>query len=422
MSAATAERSSTSPDASFVGRVQQAIANRCFARAVDLCQLGLNRAQSADEDRVLRQLLDEARRGLAPAPAARPAPPPEFWRGAEAVGRGAFRESVPWLRAALAKEPSCAEAHAELGMSLLALGEFREGWQEYEWRAQLPWASPRALVVPRWDGTPLPGKVLLLWDEQGHGDAIQFVRFAEEAAAASQAQVIFHGRQRVCRLFGRAPGIAQAIPRLHDFPRPAAHASVMSLPAILRSGAATSGRTAYLSAEPELVEAWRSRLGDVPAPRIGIVWQGNPGFFNDRQRSFPLATYFPLLRRFGRRASFVSLQKWTGEAELAELPADVPLHHFGPALDGGEDGFVDTAAVMANLDLVITTDTSTAHLAGALGVREWILLGNGSEWRWGEGGSTTPFYPRARLFRRATGEGWADLLDRVATSLAELLA
>jgi hypothetical protein len=400
----------------LLGRIRDSIDHRCFARAVDLCRLGLNRLPSADVAEALCGLRAEAEAGLHPAPAAR-STCVDFLRGCEAFGRGEFGAAATLLRKAVSAEPDNAEAHTYLGQALIATGQLADGWPEHEWRFRLPWGTPRAMAVPQWDGTPMPGRTLLLWDEQGLGDILQFVRFARVAGEVSKARVIFHGRPRLCRLLGRCAGLAAAIPRMHDFPRPHAHASVMSLPAILGVGSAFEPAP-YLSAEPGLVGIWRERLAHLPGPRIGLVWQGTPGYYNDRQRSFPIETYLPLLRAFGGRASFVSLQKGFGAEQLGRLPDDVPVHQFGSLLDGGEDGFVDTAAVMAHLDLVITVDTAVAHLAGALGVRVWIALGHGPDWRWGERSETTPFYPRARLFRRAADERWDDVMGRIGASLA----
>ena len=402
----------------LVGRIRESIDHRCFARAVDLCRLGLNRQPPVDVAEALRALRMEAEAGLRPGPKARRSESVDFREGTAALGRGEFGAAARLLRAALLAEPENAEAHTFLGQALIATGHFAEGWREHEWRFRLPWGTARSMAVPRWDGRPMSGGILLLWDEQGRGDTLQFARFALPAAGASKARVIFHGRPDLCRLLGGGAGIAAAIPRIHDFPRPDAHASLMSLPAILGVGAALAPEP-YLSAEPGLVAIWRERLAHVGGRRIGLVWRGSPGYYNDHQRSFPLETYLPLLRGFGAAASFISLQKGTGEDEGGRLPEDVTLHRFGSLLDGGEDAFVDTAAVMANLDLVITVDTATAHLAGALGTPAWVALGHGSDWRWGERSERTPFYPRARLFRRAPHEGWSDVVGRIGQALRE---
>ncbi len=407
-------------------RVREAMACGSFARARDLCDLALNHHPAADEADALRSLRTEAdrelTRGAAPPTLNRPAPR-TFWRGAEAQGRGRFTEAVALLREAVEEDPSCPEAHAHLGMSLIGAGQFAEGFREYEWRTRLAWAAPRRMAAPVWNGRRMAGRTLVIWDEQGHGDAIQFFRFVVPAAAASAARLVFHGRPRLARLFGSQPALALSIPRTRDFPRPDAHASLMSLPFIMGlANPASSGGRPYLFAEPALVEAWRERLASIPGPRIGLVWQGNPDYVHDTGRSMPLAELVPLLDAFRSDASFVSLQKGAGEDQIANLPDRAVLHVLRPPLDAGDDGFVDTAAVMASLDLVITSDTSIAHLAGALGRPVWILLGNGPDWRWGQTGETTPFYPGARLFRRPEGRGWDQVVGQVSAALAARLA
>ena len=401
-------------------KIREALAGRLFARAADLCELGLNQLPPPNEEETLRGLLADARRDLLPTLPPR-IPPPEFWRGTEALGRGALKEARGWFASALEKEPACAEAHAHHGMALVGCGDFENGWEEFEWRRFLGWGERRDMIAPYWDGTSVTGGPLLLWDEQGNGDAIQFIRFAVPAARRAAASVVFHGRPRLCRLFRSCPAIHRAIPRSDDFPRPSAHASLMSLPAILRAGA-TGETVPYLFAEGALVDEWRQRLLPLARPRIGLVWQGNPGYPFDAGRSFPLVSLLPVLRAFAARAAFVSLQKGTGEEQLAALPADVEVANVGVEVDRGDDAYVETAAVLANLDLTITSDTSVAHLAGALGVRVWIVLGSGADWRWGEAPAATPFYPTARLFRRRRGEDWAPVMSRLADALGHFLA
>ena len=406
------------PAADLLARARAAFDGRCFGRAVELCEVGLNRRPPPEAEAALRALRDQAARSLFPLPDHAVPPPPIFWAGTEAFGRGAFAEAAALFGKALAETPASAQVRAHLGMALVGAGEFAEGFAHLEARRHLAWAGARTMAAPLWDGQPMPGKTLVLWDEQGHGDAIQFVRFAAPAAARSRARVVFHGRPRLCRLFRRCPGIAESLPRPGPVPRPDAHASLMSLPALLRSGPRQLGETIpYFSPEPQLLETWGRQLERHAHPRIGLFWQGNPGFHDDRRRSFPLSTYVPLLRRFKGEASFISLQKWAGEDQLAEIPPDLSLPNLGASLDRSEDGFVETVAVLSHLDLLVTSDSAIAHLAGALGMRVWVLLGSGADWRWGESAETTPFYPTMRLFRRREEEPWSEVATRVATML-----
>lgn len=406
--------------------MREAMAHGSFARARDLCDLGLNHHRSAEEADALRMIRSEAHLELTRAstpPAPRRPAPDTFWRGLEAQGRGRFTEAVGFLRRAVEDDPSCPEAHTHLGMTLIGADHFAEGFREYEWRARLPWGAPRRMAAPVWTGEQLPGRTLVLWDEQGHGDAIQFLRFVVPAADLSAARVIFHGRPRLARLFRSQPAFELSIPRTHDFPKPDAHASLMSLPFIMNvDDPAPTGAAPYLFAEPALIDTWRERLAAFRPPRIGLAWQGNPDYYHDGGRSMPLSALVPMLEAFRAKAAFVSLQKGRGEEQLASLPESAVVQSLRPALDTGDDGFVDTAAVMACLDLVITTDTAIAHLAGALGRPLWIVLGSGPDWRWGESAETTPFYPAARLFRRTEGRGWDEVVSQVSAALAARLA
>jgi len=409
------------PAADLFARARVAFDQRCFGRAAELCEVALNRLPPADLAADLRALQAEARGALDPPPAHAVPPTPIFWKGIELFGRGAFGEAVVLFRRALAETPASAQVHAQLGMALIGAGEFVEGFTHLEARRHLAWAGERAMIAPRWDGKPMPGKTLLLWDEQGFGDAIQFVRFASTAAVRSGARVVFHGCPRLCRLFRRCPGIAESLPRTGRFPGPDAHASLMSLPAILGCSSAELGEPLpYLSAEPALIEIWRRRLRAGSRPRVGLFWQGNPSFYDDQRRSFPFTTHLPLLRRFGATVDFYSLQKGTGEEQLAALPSDLSLPHLGAALDEGEDGFVETAAVLSELDLLVTSDSAIAHLAGAMGTRVWTMLGQGAEWRWGQS-DTTPFYPKMKLFRQREAEPWSLVAARVGDALQRLL-
>lgn len=325
-------------------------------------------------------------------------------------------------RQALALRPGSASAHVHLGTALLAAGQFREGWAHYEHRLRQPgalalWQSVQMSEAhPLWDGTPMPGRTLLVAAEQGNGDIIQFARFLPLARELCGC-VVFRVPRRLAALLD---GVAALSPDDTPLPPFDAWCPLMSLPHRLGTTLDTiPAAVPYLHADPARVERWRRAL---PAAvlRVGVAWQGNPAQADDRGRSAPLSCFAPLAAIPGVR--LVSLQKGLG-AEQAHDPHLAGLvHQLGAGFDAGPDPFLDAAAVMASLDLVITTDTAVAHLAGALGRPAWVLLRRHAEWRWLEEREDTPWYPSLRLFRQEQDGNWAGVVGRMAGELAALAA
>ena len=326
-------------------------------------------------------------------------------------GRGATEP----LRRAIRLNPGYAAAHLNLGMDLLRQRQFEEGWREFDWwRATAPvlpgWkGAPQA----RWAGQDLRGKTLLLRGEQGLGDMIQFARYATLFAHAG-ARVVLEIHPPLTRLLATIPGVAQTValgspPPPHDY-----HLQIMSVPGLLGTRLDTiPAEIPYLFADPAAVEAWRERLSALPGRKVGLVWGGNPrandpaAHLVDRRRSLALAKLRPVLEKPG--FSFVSLQKGAPAAQIGGLA-------FFDAMDEVKD-FADTAALCANLDLVISVDTSVAHLAGALGKPVWILSRHDGCWRWMLDRDDSPWYPTARLFRQAIPGDWDEVVSRVAQAL-----
>jgi hypothetical protein len=309
--------------------------------------------------------------------------------------------------------------HTTLGIALGALGNIADGLREYEWRLRLKGWNPPRFSIPAWGGEPLSGKRLLVWSEQGLGDNLQFVRFTALAKQRG-ASVLFHGDPRLVRLFASCAGIAQAH-SLHG-PRPSAdlHASLLSLPALLDiSNEAVTTSVPYLHAEAALATTWRAhrRASSGARPRVALAWQGNPAFCDDERRSLSLALFVPLLRELGSRIEFVSLQKGFGQDQLRWLPNDTPVADLGAALDNGGDAFVDSAAALESIDLMLTSDTALAHLAGALARPVWTLLARVPDWRWGLGSATTSWYPTMRLFRQQHAGDWRAVIAEVTLAL-----
>jgi hypothetical protein len=315
--------------------------------------------------------------------------------------------------------PDSARSRARRGIQLLSAGRFEEGFAEYEWRHRVPGFEGNRPALPSWNGEPQPGRTLLLWDEQGFGDTIQFARFAELAARRAQARVALLVHPALRRVLASCRGADAVVEREGRPPVAAAQLSLMSVPAVLRLGAADLAAAGpWLTPEPALAADWRRRLDAIaphPVRRIGVAWQGNPAHPEDGRRSIPLAAFGPVVRSWADRATFIGLQK--GPARDAIAGAAVPVIDLGGDLDEGRDAFVDTAAVMAALDLVITSDTATAHLAAALGVPVWVILARPCDWRWGEAGERSVFYPSARLIRQRVPGDWTGAFEQVAAAL-----
>lgn len=326
---------------------------------------------------------------------------------------------------AVALDPLNAGARYNLAMAQLRLGSWEQGWENYEarWRFREVHRTPRLFRQPRWKGEPLEGRRILLHAEQGLGDAIQFCRYAERVAASGGHVIlqVHEPVERLVRSLGVVPARKAEVARLGEEP-PAfdVECPLMSLPAVFWTRVETvPWRGAYLNAEPELVAARRAEMeawgleGGRRDLRVGIAWAGNPRYKADARRSMKLAAWLPLLRVPGG-VQWVSLQKGEAAEQLAQLPKDVRVE------DGSsrDCDLAETAALVEVLDLVITTDTCIAHLAGAMGKPVWILLPHRADWRWMEGVETTPWYPTARLFRQRKAGEWAAVVDWVGARLS----
>ena len=321
--------------------------------------------------------------------------------------------AVAWLQTAVARAPERADLQTTLGQALTAAGDIRAGMFHYQHRHRLPGWEPRRFDIPAWDGRPLGGERLLVWDEQGFGDTLQFARFATGARARG-ARVVFHGAPRLCRLLGSCAGFEEVVSRRAARPPADLHAPLMTLPALLGSDGCDAGTVPYLGAEPDAVARWQVRLraggGAVDRrARVGLAWQGNPQFADDAHRSVPLVALHPVLSALAPRVRFVSLQKGYGQEQIYDLPPDAAVEDLGGELDLGNDAFVDSAAVMSVLDLVITSDTALAHLQARWGARSGCCsptcpTGAGA---W-PGRQHLGTRPRASSVRggRATGTAW----------------
>jgi Flp pilus assembly protein TadD len=326
---------------------------------------------------------------------------------------GALDESEAEYRRALALRPDYADAHRNLGMLLLLKGRFAEGWAAYRWRWQTRWHPRRKFPFPAWDGGDVAGKRVLLHAEQGLGDTIMFSRLAASLTARG-ARVTLEVQASLLRLLEGLRGVERIVPAGTPLEEFDLEAPLLDVPGLLGLDTGNiPAETPYLRARPERVARWRAMLDGRPGLKVGVVWQGNPKSIADLGRSPPLKAFAPLAELAGVR--LIGLQKADGRDQLADLPL---VEDYGPQIDNGPDAFIDTAAIMQGMDLVITADTASAHLAGALGRPCWIVLKSVPDWRWMLERNDTPWYPTSLLFRQRRAGDWDELFRRVADALA----
>jgi tetratricopeptide (TPR) repeat protein len=327
-------------------------------------------------------------------------------------------DALACFERALEIRPDLPNAHVNRAMIWLMYGDLERGWPEYEWRWRGDSYPARSFRQPAWDGSPLEGRTILLYAEMGLGDALQFIRYAPLVQRRG-GRVLVECQPALLRLLRRCPGIDGLLPRGGPLPDFDVHAALMSLPWLFGTTLATiPAEVPYQSAEPDLVQHWGRELGQEPGFRVGIAWQGSLSSPTSRVRAVPLAAFEPLGRLEGVR--LLSLQKGPGEEQLREVAGRFPVTDLAARLDKETGAFVDTAAVMMNLDLVITSDTSIGHLAGALGVPVWVALGYPPEWRWLLEGETTPWYPTMRLFRQGAERDWGPVFRRMAAEVERM--
>jgi tetratricopeptide (TPR) repeat protein len=325
-----------------------------------------------------------------------------------------FEEAEASFDQAIALQPEVSEPYFNKGIRHLQQGDFERGWELYDWRPMRDRAMSQAQL---WDGSrEIAGKTVFTYSEQGLGDTLQFCRYAKLLAARG-ARVVLAVQDNLRRLLrGLGPGIEVVglaeIPGDFDF-----HCPLLSLPRAFRTRLDSIPATVpYLWPDAARVSTWRERLG-THGRLIGIRWQGSTGRA-DAGRSFPLRHFEAIARIPGVR--LLSLQKGAGSEQLLELPASWQVEDLGADFEpGGADAFLDVAAVMECLELVITSDTSVAHLAGALGRPTWLALRQVPDWRWLLDREDSPWYPTMRLFRQHRPGDWAGVFDQIHRELLE---
>ena len=329
--------------------------------------------------------------------------------------QGKPAESVSCYDQALELKPGDAQVHLSRALAWLQMGDFERGWAEFEWRFQCREYAMPPIGAPRWDGGPLEGRPILLYADHGFGDSIQFIRYAPMVQERG-GHVIVACQKPIARLLASCPGVQHVAPEGSLVPEFAVYAPLMSLPHLFKTTLdSIPASVPYLSAGDELKSHWRKELGSAGQFKIGVVWQGNPTYRHDRWRSFRLAQLACVAQIPG--VALYSFQRIHGLDQLAEVQNRFSVTGVGERVSD----FLDTAAALLTLDLVIAPDTSLAHLAGALGVPVWLALSFAADPRWLDKRPDSPWYPSMRLFRQERWGDWDQVFERMAAELRQLL-
>jgi len=328
-----------------------------------------------------------------------------------------LQEAMPYYETVLQHNPEHSEARFSRSLAYLIAGDFERGWPDYEYRTNRD--IKKIDKSTEWDGSPLNGRTVILYGEQGLGDTFQFIRFAR-FAHESGGHVIAFVQAPAVDIISQCPYIEKVYALGNPVPPYHVQAPLMSLPHILHITPDTVPTyESYLHADKQLVQTWKEKLSSDPNFKVGICWQGNSEYSTPFLRavvaakSMPLNTFAPLAHVPG--VSFYSLQKMTGENQLND--SGFELKTFDGDFDKSHGRFMDTAAVIKNLDLVISIDTSICHFAAGLGIETWTLLPNPPDWRWMLDRDDTPWYPTMRLFRQPEPGDWASVIQQVKTEL-----
>ena len=312
---------------------------------------------------------------------------------------------------ALAINPDQPDYHWNAALMHLLKGDYAVGWQEYEWRLRRARKLVREVGGTRWDGSDPSSKTILIQTEQGFGDTFQFIRYVQLVKQRG-ARVIVECQPKTERLLSGAAGVDEIVSRDQAVPEFDRHIELLSLPHVFSTTLESiPAPPSYMSALPELIDAWRTRVNTASGLKVGLVWRGNPLNTINPKKSVPIDKVAGLCALEG--VAWFSIQLDADEGELASIRAHALIDHCGPQLTD----WAETAALISELDLVITVDTGVAHLAGALGKPVWILLSHIPDWRWMMERQDSPWYPSARLYRQSAPSDWAGVLDHVRRDL-----
>ncbi|MEW6188000.1 MAG: tetratricopeptide repeat protein [Thermodesulfobacteriota bacterium] len=328
-----------------------------------------------------------------------------------------IKEAQNCYHKALSLDPEFPEGHLNLALLFLLTGSFLNGWKEYEWRWKIRGIIPRQDICrTRWTGSSLTGKKILLYAEQGLGDTLQFIRYLP-LVVRQGGRVSMECQEELKTLFQVIPGIEEMVCFGEPLPDHDLQSPLLSLPHVFHTDLhSIPALVPYLSPDPHKSERWNKRMkGAGKGKKIGLVWAGRPEFVNDRHRSLPLDNFSGVFRIPG--VQWFSLQKGMAVSQIKELSLEKNVVDFSNELTD----FSETAALIENLDLVISVDTAVAHLTGALGKPVWTLLPFAPDWRWMLDREDSPWYPTMRLFRQPRYGDWESVIKRVAVELEKEL-
>jgi Tfp pilus assembly protein PilF len=325
---------------------------------------------------------------------------------------GKFAESTSQFQAATAIDPTLADGFMQLAWNALLAGDFARGWPLFEWRWRCGGVALPQFPQPIWDGSQLAGKSIMIHAEQGLGDTIQFSRYATLLAQTAR-EVTIYTPETLRQLMGTVPFLSAAVSRRDQLPAFDVWCPMMSLPLRCATTVETiPASIPYVNADPARVEAWKQLMAsDTPGYRVGICWAGNPNNYNDVNRSLPLN----MVKHFGQLPGVATYSLQVGY-KTGSAQAFGMIDHTARLTD-----FSETAALMMNLDLIISVDTACAHLAGALGRKVWTLVPFAPEWRWMLDRPDSPWYPTMQIFRRSPSQSWGAVVVRVVNALHALV-
>jgi hypothetical protein len=392
-----------------VGRYDEAVVAGERALALDpanplvLNNLGVARYDRGQYDKAIECY----RRAIALAPAS---PEAHNNLGNAVLAQGDATAALAFYRHAVALNPDYVEAHNNLAMTLLLTGDFESGWRELEWRHRRAGRPQPPISQPQWRGEDFAGRTLLVQGEEGHGDAIHFLRYLP-AVVARGGKVVLSVHRPLVRLARDLVTNVEVLALEAQPPRFDLHCSLMSLPLVFGTTlASVPAEVPYLSVAAEVAERWQRRLAGGSTLNVGLVWSGSVKYGLNRHRAMAADRLAPLLDIEGVR--WFSLQVGEPKVELSGLP-----HGKITDLSGELEDFTETAGALLALDLVISTDTAVPHLAGALARPAWVMLAFVPDWRWLLDRDTSPWYPTMRLFRQSRSGGWGRVVERVAAEL-----